>query len=207
MPPRKKRMTKEEIKDATDRAEGKKGKSKKANPLDPPSFDDPEELEEMPGGVSIPRPKSRRGRPVYKYNPQYAYIAGKALEKGATVSELADMFGVANKTIYQWQQTYPDFAAAFGELGNDFDKRIERTLAERALGYTFDSVKIFQNKGVPVVVPYKEHVPPDIGAIKMWLSARQPEKWRVKDELELSTNSEAFLEIWKALGDKTKKKG
>jgi hypothetical protein len=208
MPPRKK-PTKEDIKSAADRAEKKKGTRKKASPLDPPvieDIEDLEDLEELPGDIKLPRPKSKRGRPVYKYNPQYAHVAKRALEKGALISEIADLFGINNATVWKWRQTYPDFDAAFGKLGNVFDQRIERTLAERAAGYTYDAVKIFQNKGVPVVVPYKEHVPPDVGAIKHWLSVRQPEKWRVKEEIEISSN-EAFLELWKQLGANKKTDG
>lgn len=202
MAPRKttKKPTKEDMKAAI-----KKGAAKVKYADSPPVGEDGEELEEMPGGIVLPRPKSKRGRPVYKYNPQYAHIAKTAISKGATVAEIADMFGVANKTIYQWQQTYPDFADAFKELGNIFDQRIERTLAERALGYTYDAVKIFNNKGQAVIVPYQEHVPPDIGAIKMWLSARQPDRWRVKDDEGTTDAAEAFIQMWKHLGGKKDK--
>lgn len=202
MPPRKTRKpTKEDIKQAADRAEKKKGAKRKTSPLDPKVVEEEEELEEMPGGITIPRPKSKRGRPVYKYNPQYAHIAARALEKGATISELADLFGINNATVWKWRQTYDDFDAAFKDLGNVFDQRVERTLAERAMGYTYDAVKIFQNKGVPVIVPYKEHVPPDVGAIKHWLAVRQPEKWRIKDEVDIGPN-EAFVDLWKQISDK-----
>lgn len=159
------------------------------------------ELEELPGGVVLPRPKSKRGRPVHKYNPQYATVARAALRKGCTTAELAEMFGVASNTIWKWRQTYEDFDAAFEELGREFDSRIERTLAERAMGYSYNAVKIFNHKGIPVVVPYVEHVPPDVGAIKHWLAVRQPQKWRVKEEIEL-TGNEAFAEIFRKMGEK-----
>lgn len=149
-------------------------------------------LEEMPGGIVL----KRRGRPIWKYNPQYAVIAGAMLSKGATIAELAAAFGVSNNTIWKWRQTHEDFDRAFGELGSAFDDRIERTLAERAMGYTYESVKVFNHKGIPVIVPVLEHCPPELAAIKMWLSARRPEKWRIKDEIEIS-GDEAFRDVWK----------
>jgi len=88
------------------------------------------------------------------------------------------------------------------QLDEALDSRIERSLAERAVGYTYDAIKIMQFQGVPVVVPYKEHVPPDIGAIKLWLSARKRKEWHVKDELEVSTSADNFVQIWQSLGDK-----
>ena len=63
------------------------------------------------------------------------------------------------------------------------DARVERSLYNRAVGYTFDSVKIMQDKGRPVVVPYREHVPPDPGAGFNWLKNRRPEEWRDRREL------------------------
>lgn len=160
-------------------------------PINPP--EEIEELEEMPGGVTLARKKSKAGRPIYKWNPQYVQIAQAMLRKGATSFELAEAFGISVRTILKWRAMYPEFDAAFDSLGPEFDSRVERTLAERALGYSYDAVKIFNHKGMPVVVPYVEHVPPDVGAIKHWLAVRRPE-WRVKEEVAL-TGDEAFREI------------
>jgi hypothetical protein len=42
-----------------------------------------------------------------------------------------------------------------------------------------DAVKIFLGKdGKPVIVPYREHVPPDAAACRYWLTNRMPEMWR-----------------------------
>lgn len=38
-------------------------------------------------------------------------------------------------------------------------------------------MKIFQYEGSPVIVPHKEHVPPDVGAAKMWLTNRKRGEW------------------------------
>lgn len=159
-----------------------------------------EELEEMPGGVTLPRKRSKAGRPIYKWNPQYVQVAKAMLRKGATSFEISEAFGISVRTILKWRAMYPEFDAAFDSLGPEFDSRIERALAERALGYSFEAVKIFNHKGVPVVVPYVEHVPPDVGAIKHWLAVRRPE-WRVKEEVELSGDS-AFKELLMQMGKK-----
>lgn len=201
MPPRAKKPSKEAIKRAADRAEAKTV-DPEYDPLDPPAVDEDDPIDE----TVTPRAKHPGGRPVYKYFPRYAVIARRKLEKGATLAELADEFGVNVTTIWRWRQKYEDFDSAFdAELSNAYDARIVRTLAERAAGYTYEAVKIFNGKGGPVIVPYLEHVPPDISAIKMWLSARMPDKWRIKDEVEISGDSAAFAEIWKAMGEKKNK--
>lgn len=64
------------------------------------------------------------------------------------------------------------------------DELVGFSLYERAVGYTYDAVKILQNNGVPLVVPYREHVPPDVAAQKHWLANRQPDKWREVSKIE-----------------------
>ena len=53
--------------------------------------------------------------------------------------------------------------------------RVERSLYERANGYSYDAVKIFMPAGAkkPVYAPYIEHVPPDVTAAIFWLKNRR----------------------------------
>lgn len=119
----------------------------------------------------------RTGRPT-DYSPDFCQIAADACIDGATDEEIADMLGVSARTIYRWKIQHPEFCQAL-KVGKELsDERVERCLYNRAVGYTYDAVKILQNAGVPLVVPYKEHVPPDVTAQKHWLSNRQPNKWR-----------------------------
>ena len=47
------------------------------------------------------------------------------------------------------------------------------SLYHRAIGYSYDAVKIFMHKGRPKMMPYREHVPPDVTAAIFWLKNRQ----------------------------------
>ena len=64
--------------------------------------------------------------------------------------------------------------------------RVERSLYERANGYSYDAVKIFMPAGAkePVIVHYTEHCPPDVGAAFIWLKNRDPERWRDVQNVE-----------------------
>ena len=66
------------------------------------------------------------------------------------------------------------------------DERVERSFYNRAVGYTFDTVKIFMPAGAsePVHAPYREHVPPDTGAAMNWLKNRRKETWRDKQDID-----------------------
>jgi hypothetical protein len=62
----------------------------------------------------------------------------------------------------------------------------------------------------PDYAPYVEHHPPDIGAAKVWLYNRQPERWRDRKQVEhmgslehrasLMTHEERGKRSVKALG-------
>ena len=64
--------------------------------------------------------------------------------------------------------------------------RVERSLYERANGYSYDAVKIFMPAGAkePVIVHYTEHCPPDVGAAFIWLKNRDPDRWRDVQNVE-----------------------
>jgi len=66
------------------------------------------------------------------------------------------------------------------------DNRVERSLYERASGYSYDAVKIFLPAGAkkPIYAHYVEHVPPDVTACIFWLKNRKPAEWRDAQQME-----------------------
>ncbi len=174
---------------------------------DLPEDDTPEEmelLEEVSPGLSLPvRRKNRGGRPP-KYRPEYAKATEIMLRRGATIGELAEAFGVTNSTIHAWRNQHQEFSDKFSESDIDVMKgRIIRSLAELASGYTQETVKVFSHKGIPVVVPIREHVPPSFAAIKHFLAVKDPAVWQIKEAVELS-GDEAFKALWAGLADRKK---
>lgn len=126
---------------------------------------------------------AERGRPT-SYKPAYAEQARKLCELGATDIELADFFEVNVATIYRWRHREPKFCEAL-KVGKDAcDDRVERSLYNRAVGYTFESEKVFQFQGQIVRAETKEHVPPETGAAMSWLKNRRGDVWRDKQEVE-----------------------
>jgi hypothetical protein len=99
---------------------------------------------------------------------------------GATDRELAGFFNVALRTIANWQAQHPEFREALEHGKVVADNRVEKSLYHRAVGYTFDDVKIFYGKDGVAKVGYRKHVPPDTIACIFWLKNRRPEQWREK---------------------------
>jgi len=120
-----------------------------------------------------------------KFKPEYAKQAAKLCELGATDIELADFFGVNVTTIYEWRNQNVAFSKAVIAGKEMADARVERAFYNRAVGYTFDTEKIFQFQGDIIRAPSREHVPPDAGAALNWLKNRNPDKWRDKQEIDL----------------------
>lgn len=125
------------------------------------------------------------GRPP-KYKPEFAEQAVKLCELGATDVELGDFFKVRRETIWAWAQKYEEFSNALKVGKSAADERVKRSLYAKAIGYEHDAVKIMQHQGEPVLVPYREHVPPDTTAAIFWLKNRDPERWRDKQQVEHS---------------------
>lgn len=144
----------------------------------------------MTKGKKVGRPSS--------YKAEYAKQAQKLCQLGATDADLADFFQVTIVTIWRWTGRYKEFCRAIKTAKDHADSRTERSLYQRANGYTFDAVKIFPPKGdstEPVIVPYREHVPPDTTACIFWLKNRRPQTWRDKHEHDVAVGVEVRFVI------------
>lgn len=134
-------------------------------------------------------PKKKAGRPS-EYDKQYAKQAQKLCELGATDKDIGAFFGVSDRTIRTWKTTYADFSKALTVGKKVADDQVERSLYTRALGYSHESQKIFNNNGVPLVVDFVEHYPPDTTACIFWLKNRRRDEWRDKHDIDVSATSE-----------------
>lgn len=119
------------------------------------------------------------GRPT-AYSDEIAEQAHKLCQLGATDFELADFFGVTTRTIYRWRNEHPEFCHALQSGKEHADDRVVRSLYNRAVGYSFESEKIFAFQGEIIRADTVEHVPPDVGAAMSWLKNRRPDEWRDK---------------------------
>jgi hypothetical protein len=119
------------------------------------------------------------GRPN-KFKLEYIEQARKLSQFGHTDPELAEFFGVHLQTINNWKVNHPEFLYALKAGKEVADRRVERSLYSRAVGYNYEATKIFMpaNRSKPVYAKYIEHVPPDVTAGIFWMKNRDPEHWR-----------------------------
>lgn len=117
------------------------------------------------------------GRPS-DYRPEYAEQAEKLCQLGATDLQMADFFEVSESTFHLWKHTHPEFSESIKLAKEIADKNVERSLYRKALGYEFESEKVFCNEGSVTRVPIREFVPPSDTAMIFWLKNRKSAEWR-----------------------------
>lgn len=129
------------------------------------------------------------GRPT-EFEESYVEQARKLALLGATDIQIADFFGVSERTIYRWKYDFPEFCQALKIGKEEADDMVVKSLYRRALGFEHDSVKIFLPKDAeePVYAPFREIVPPDTTACIFWLKNRRREEWRDRQEHDVSGN-------------------
>jgi hypothetical protein len=115
-----------------------------------------------------------RGRPT-DYRPEFAEEATLLCEGGATDADLAEHFGVVEKTIRNWRLRVPAFRAAC-RLGKDAaDDLVEDSLFRLAAG-TGDAAA-------------------NVTACIYWLNNRRPDRWRNRSTQEVSGPGGAPMQI------------
>lgn len=144
------------------------------------------------------------GRPT-KYNPKLHPVLARWMARcGLTDEQMASELGIGRRTLAAWKGRHPEFAEALREGKAYPDAIVEESLYRRATGYEYEEVQVerlaietdgeAQEQGAPVRVRRtRKHVVPDTVAQIFWLKNRQPQRWRDKQEHELTGKDGAPL--------------
>lgn len=133
------------------------------------------------------------GRPT-AYKKEYNEQVTKLCRLGATDIEIADFFEVSESTLNLWKKKHPQFSESIKKGKEISDMEVANSLYNRAKGYEYETVKVFQFQGEPVIVPVIEKVAPDTGAAMAWLKNRRPKEWRDKQDIEANITINKGLE-------------
>lgn len=118
---------------------------------------------------------------------------------GLTDKHIGFVYNVSEHTINKWKKK-KEISSALKAGKAVADKMVERSLFERANGYSHPEDKVFQYEGAPVIVPTIKHYPPDTAAAIFWLKNRKPAEWRDKQEIE-HTMPDKFAKEFKDLSN------
>lgn len=140
--------------------------------------------------------------PQTKYNSKYHDDwAWSLVIKGATDKEIAEAFGLSERTINRWKNEYETFKTAMEAGKEAADAKVERSLYERAIGYEEveekESVMEIDKDGnrKPLKVrTVKKRILPDTMAGMYWLNNRQRKNWSQRQDVNVnSTNTNVDL--------------
>ena len=143
------------------------------------------------------KPGSKDGRPTkltedLKKKLEFLY------DKGFSDKEVAFSVGITDKTLDNWKKKHPQFFRSVMDWKARADRKVVKSLYERALGYSHPEEKIFCNNGEIISEETVKHYPPDVGAIKMWLYNRKNKDWkpeRVTGDLTVKSDPDNPVEF------------
>lgn len=150
---------------------------------------------------------------LYKeiYNDQ----AFKLCLLGATDSELADFFDIAESTLNLWKTKHPEFVESIraGKVAADLkiagalydgamDRLIPTQQAVKVKSVYWDENGKRCEKETVEVVEVMQGVPGDFRNQRFWLMNRQKDKWRDKQEQTISFGETVDPDLMQQLADK-----
>jgi hypothetical protein len=91
---------------------------------------------------------------------------------------MASACSVHTSTFYVWLNEYPELSEAISIGAEAFDTRVERALAERAIGFSVDVEKWFVVSGELESRIVRKYYPPDVTACIFFLRNRLSDRWR-----------------------------
>ena len=144
--------------------------------------------------------KKSRGRKS-EYREEYAEQALKLCLLGATDKEIAEFFSVSEQTLNSWKKKFPQFLESLKKGKEVIDRKVEKCLLKRALGYTYEEVRdkyegdILKERTVTT-----REIPGDVAAQIFWLKNRKPDIWKDRPENVQKHDTGLFTSIVEAVG-------
>lgn len=121
------------------------------------------------------------------YEPAMNDQARKLALLGLTDIEIAEFFGVTERTINNWKDEYPAFFQSLNAGKIQADAEVADSLYRRAVGEVIVVERREKtSSGEFETIRLSQQIPADPGAAKLWLTNRQGRLWREKSHVEQS---------------------
>jgi hypothetical protein len=114
------------------------------------------------------------------YREEYAEQAFKLCLLGAVDAELANFFGVCEKTLNNWKHEHPAFLQSIIDGREKADAEVAHSLYKLATGHHVTAEKVVKKDGNFEAVRYKQYIPADSAAAYRWLLNRRRKDWTDK---------------------------
>ncbi len=141
------------------------------------------------------------GRPS-KYNKVDEKLLKKLYEAGLTDAQVANVIGVNRDTIFEWKKKHPEFSDTIKRGKGISDDKVEKSLFERATGYSHPDIHITNYQGTITKTKITKHYAPDPTSMIFWLKNRKPGEWRDKQEIDFTKPLEVNITDYRGREDK-----
>lgn len=118
-------------------------------------------------------------------------IEGWARE-GLTDEQIAHNMGIAVSTLNNWKKDHVEILESLKKGKEVIDLQVENALLRRALGYSYKETtselitNVDGERKLVVTKIVEKEVVPDTTAQIFWLKNRRPDKWRDKQDVQVS---------------------
>ena len=107
--------------------------------------------------------------------------------EGLTEEQITHNMGISRETLSQWKKKYPDISDTLKRGKEVVDLQVENALLKRALGYEYEEVsEKYESGTLTEKKVIKKQVIPDTTAQIFWLKNRRPDKWKDKQDVQVS---------------------
>ena len=127
-----------------------------------------------------------------KYKEDFPLRAEGYAREELIDEQIAAKLGISTSTYYEYQKQHPEFSEAIKRGKWPVDVEVENALLKRAKGYEYEETTIEYIPGkkdkkliAKKVKKMTKQVVPDVAAQKLWLTNRNPAKWRDRQEFGL----------------------
>jgi len=103
--------------------------------------------------------------------------------RGVTEEQMSELLDISETQIGRWKKEYPAFQKALENGYTDADVAVFGSLYQTAVCYSHDEEKIFQWDGEIIRAQTIKHHKPDVAAIKLWITNRQREHWKDRQQV------------------------
>ena len=106
---------------------------------------------------------------------------------GLTDEQIAQNMVIGYSTLQTWKMKYQDIRDTLKRGKEVVDLQVENALLKRALGYEYEEVSEKYESGTLTEKKVtKKQVVPDTTAQIFWLKNRRPDKWKDKQDVQVS---------------------
>ena len=107
--------------------------------------------------------------------------------EGLTDEQIAEKIGIHRDTLNEGKTKYPDISDTLKKGKEVVDLQVENALLKRALGYEYEEIsKKYESGTLTEKKVTIKQVIPDTTAQIFWLKNRRPDKWKDKQDVQVS---------------------